>query len=438
MANILFRADASSQIGTGHIMRDLVLAKQFEKENIIFACQDLEGNLTDQIPYPVVILKTNDIKELDQLIKKLQIDMIVIDHYDIDYEFEKELKTQNPKLKIFVLDDTYERHYCDILLNHNICADEKRYEGLVPEKCELRCGSQYTLLREEFYEEKGIKREKIYDLFIALGGADTQNLNLQLLEALPYYFKIAVVTTTANKNIEELKVYVKESVSVDLYIDSNQIAKLMNQSRFAIVTPSVTVHEVLFMELPFLAIKTAENQKDMFAYLLNYGYSVLESFQPDKLEKMAIDLKNFIDLSYTEKVEVLSWRNHPSVRKWMFDKEPIALKDHISYIDGLKKKTDRIYFVVRQFGQAVGVIDFTHIDRNNLIAEIGLYARPTLKGVGSLLMQNVLMYGFEDLKLKKLIAKVFEENLSAIRLYEKFGFKQVDRQGTLIVMEKKR
>ncbi|HIP11896.1 MAG TPA: UDP-2,4-diacetamido-2,4,6-trideoxy-beta-L-altropyranose hydrolase, partial [Arcobacter sp.] len=32
---MLFRADSSSQIGTGHIMRDLVLAKQFKNANII-------------------------------------------------------------------------------------------------------------------------------------------------------------------------------------------------------------------------------------------------------------------------------------------------------------------------------------------------------------------------------------------------------------------
>ena len=419
-------------------MRDLVLAKQFKNDNIIFACQDLEGNLIDQIPYHVEILKTNDFEELDHLIKQFHIDMIVIDHYDIDYRFEKQLKTQNSKLKILSIDDTYERHYCDILLNHNICADAKRYKGLVPDDCELRCGEKFTLLREEFYYEQKIKREKVYDIFIALGGADTQHINLQLLKLLPHYFKIAVVTTSANKNLEDLQSYVKERASVDLYINSNQIAKLMHESRFAIVTPSVTVHEVLFMELPFIAIKTAENQEDIFTYLLKHGYSVLERFQPDKLEKMAIELKNFIDLSYDEKVEILSWRNHPSVRKWMFDKEPITLKNHIAYIDTLREKKDSVYLVVRQYGQAVGVIDFTHIDFKHLAAEIGLYAKPTLKGVGSLLMQNILAYGFENLKLERLVAKVFEENFAAIQLYEKFGFKQIDRQGSLIVMEKKR
>ena len=47
--NILIRANSSSSIGTGHIMRDLVLAKQYKNENIIFATQDLVGNINHKI-----------------------------------------------------------------------------------------------------------------------------------------------------------------------------------------------------------------------------------------------------------------------------------------------------------------------------------------------------------------------------------------------------
>ena len=267
---ILFRADSSSTIGTGHIMRDLVLAKHFKDANIIFATQSLEGNINykiKEVGYKVEILKSNSIEELDNLIKNLDIDMIVIDHYGIDYNYEKELKNKNPKLKILSFDDTYEKHYCDILLNHNISVDEKRYKDLVPSHCELKCGAKYTLLREEFYKEKKIKREKIYDVFIAMGGADTANINIKLLEILPKKYKIAVVTTIANKNLEDLEEYVKDKKNISLFINSNQIAKLINESRFAIITPSVIVNEVYFMGLPFVAIKTADNQDEIARYL---------------------------------------------------------------------------------------------------------------------------------------------------------------------------
>lgn len=439
--NILFRADSSSIIGTGHIVRDLVLAKrEFKDDNIIFAVQNLEGNINNKIieaGHKIELLKSNDIKELDEVIKKYNIDMIVIDHYDIDNKYEKQLSILNPQLSIMVLDDTYEKHYCDILLNHNIYADEKRYKGLVPKYCELRCGKKYTLLREEFIKEKAIKREKIYDIFIAMGGADTKNLNIQLLEIIPSYFKIALVTTTANTNLKELQSYTKEKSYVKLYINSNKIAKLINQSKFAIITPSVVANEIFFMGLPFLAIKTANNQDEMYRYLLKHNHKVVDKFEQEKIKKLSVELINFIDLSYDEKVEILSWRNHPYIRKWMFDKEIISLEDHLFYIDLLKEKKDRVYFAVKQYGQFVGVISFTSIDLKNLKAEIGLYAKPTLKGVGKLLMQNILEYGFDKLKLKKLVSKVFEDNFSAIKLYKKFNFEKVDKNNSLIIMELK-
>ena len=287
--NILFRADSSSTIGTGHIMRDLVLAKRdFKEDNIIFAVRNLKGNINYKIVeagYKILTLKSNSINELDKVIKKYNIDMIIIDNYEISYEYERQLSILNSKLSIMILDDTYEKHYCHILLNHNIYADKSRYKNLVPNFCELKCGEKYTLLRDEFYEEKKIKREKIYDVFIAMGGADTQNLSIEILKILPDYFKVAVVTTNANKNLKDLQEYIKDKHNIDLFVNSNKIAKLMNQSKFAIVTPSVTVNEVYFMQLPFIAIKTADNQNDMTNYLKRNNYFILDKFNKKDLEK---------------------------------------------------------------------------------------------------------------------------------------------------------
>jgi UDP-2,4-diacetamido-2,4,6-trideoxy-beta-L-altropyranose hydrolase len=293
--NILFRADSSSIIGTGHIMRDLVLASKYKDANIIFASQNLEGNINYKIiesNYKLEILNSNSIDELDSLIKKLDIDLLVIDHYDIDYTFEKELKIKNPKLKILSFDDTYEKHYCDILLNHNISADKKRYKDLVPSFCELRCGIEYTLLREEFYQEKEIKRDKIYDILIAMGGADTANLNIPILKALPQNLKVAVITTVANANLEELKEYIKDKKNITLFINSNKVAKIINQSKFAIITPSVTVNEVYFMGIDFVAIKTADNQEDMARFLLDNNFVCLEKFNA---KEMTSKLKEIIN-----------------------------------------------------------------------------------------------------------------------------------------------
>ena len=299
--NILFRADSSSFIGTGHIMRDLVLVNEFKSHKIVFATQKLSGNINYKIEeagYKIEILKDNNFKELDALIKKLSIDMIVIDHYDINYNFEKKLKESNKNLKIFVFDDTYEKHFCDILLNHNISANKRKYNNLVPNHCELRCGSKYTLLRDEFIKIKKQKNrfkknKENKTIFIAMGGADHSNINIDILKTVNKFrkknkqnIKVNIVTTNANKNLEKLKEYVKNRKWVNLHINSKQIAKLMMKSDFAIVTPSVTVNEVYYLELPILAIKTAENQIDMYKFLKKHKYYVLDKFKKEKLRKV--------------------------------------------------------------------------------------------------------------------------------------------------------
>jgi UDP-2,4-diacetamido-2,4,6-trideoxy-beta-L-altropyranose hydrolase len=242
----------------------------------------LSGNIIDHIPYPVHILRSNDPEELINLIHACSIDLLIIDHYDIDVTMEKQIKEQTSVI-LLCLDDTYEKHYCDILLNHNISADKSRYEGLVPERCELRCGAEYTLIRDEFKIEKQVKREKLYDLFIAMGGTDPTNATMKILSTLSNELRVCIVTTSGNPHVSELETFVHERKNITLEIDSAHIAQLLHQSRLAIITPSVMIHEVLYMEIPFIAIKTASNQQDLFVYLKEKNYSVWEEWNVDAI-----------------------------------------------------------------------------------------------------------------------------------------------------------
>ncbi len=458
MRNILIRADSSSTIGTGHIMRDLVLAKrEFQDCRVLFAVRDLPGNINDTIKkagYETVELESNGIEELSAVVKEYDADTVVIDHYEIDEAAERKLKKLTGAT-IFVLDDTYEKHYCDILLNHNVYADPKRYESLVPKRCEIRCGREFTLLRDEFAEAKKRKayrplpmtRHTKLQALVAMGGADHSNKNMEILEILEKFEDIHahVVTTRANRNIDELKSYAAYKKNVTLHIDCNRVAELMAHSDFAIVTPSVTLNEVIFMELPFIAIQTADNQKEMADYLISGGYPVLKKFDQyllsneikamaDSLRPMLID---FTKLTENEKRVVLSWRNHPEVRKWMFNKNEIPLYEHLDFIESLKKRADRLYYLVKKRKESIGVVDFTDIDYEKKRAHIGLYTDPSLKGTGKILMETIIRHAFEKMRLKTLIAEVLEENKRAVALYRKFGFKEIEKERQVIRMELK-
>lgn len=268
-------------------MRDLVLANQYAKKghNIIFATQNLNGNINKNIlenGFKIITLKSDDKKELSKTIKKQNIHMVVFDSYNIDYDYEKYIKQTN-NVKILSFDDTYENHYCDILLNHNISGDKNKYKGKVPKFCKLKCGSKYTLLRDEFIKEKLKKTQRkksLISIFIAMGGADTAHLNIKILKVLQKIsnININIVTTTANKNLEKLKLYIKNINNITLYINTSDIAMLLAKTSFAIITPSVIANEVSYMKVPFIAIKTATNQKEMYKYLKKKNINVLKKF----------------------------------------------------------------------------------------------------------------------------------------------------------------
>lgn len=283
---ILIRTDSSKIIGTGHVMRDLVLASKYPHAKIIFATQNLDGNIDHVITgngYGLHTLQSDAITKLDEAVKQYDADMLIIDHYGIGYDCEKTLKTNNPGLVLFVLDDTYQKHYCDILLNHNIYAQASRYKTLVPRRCRLLCGQEHMLLRKEFYKAKAHKRRS-QKLFVAMGGNDVHNFTPAIMEALKARRIAAhVVTTSANPNLALLQQSARQNKDITLHIDSAGIASIMADCGGAVVSASTVLNEVIFMNLPFIALQTAHNQRYMVRYLRQNDHMVLERMEPDML-----------------------------------------------------------------------------------------------------------------------------------------------------------
>lgn len=295
--NILFRVDSSSEIGLGHLMRCLVLAEQCNKDDIVFATQDLKGNANQKIidkNYRLITLNDGSVDELIQRIDELDIDIVVFDHYGIKSDFEKTVKDKT-NVQILSFDDTYEKHHCDVLLNHNIYADARKYEGLVPEFCDVKCGKKYTLIRDEFKKVK-IKKSPINKvrlaIFVCLGGADPDNVSLAVLKILAEFGNVAITlaTTSANRNIKKLQNFSKQYQNISICVDCN-IPEMMSNSDLAIITPSVIIHEVMFIGLPFISIKTADNQKFMHKYLCEKNYHALNL---NELSKLKIEIQKYV------------------------------------------------------------------------------------------------------------------------------------------------
>lgn len=292
---ILVRADSGHNIGIGHVMRDLVLAKQLkliENVSINFATQNIDGNINYKIlaeKYEIVNLQTDDVEELIYIIKSKKINILIIDNYDIDFVQESIIKEQT-NVKILAIDDKYLKHNCDILLNHNISSNKDKYLDLIPKECKVFAGVEYALIRDEFKNinienTRELKINRKNKIFISIGGSDHLNLNKQLVKLLSNNYILNIVTTKANKNLQELISLSNSFENINLFVDNNEMAKIINECDFAIISASVVAMEIIFMELPFIAIKTIDNQINMFNFLNN---------------------NNFIAINVTEIIEVKS------------------------------------------------------------------------------------------------------------------------------------
>ncbi|AHW92336.1 TPA: UDP-4-amino-4,6-dideoxy-N-acetyl-beta-L-altrosamine N-acetyltransferase [Campylobacter jejuni] len=129
--------------------------------------------------------------------------------------------------------------------------------------------------------------------------------------------------------------------------------------------------------------------------------------------------KDFITLNLDKLKLVWQWRNDESVGQFMLNKS-IKFEEHLNFIEQLKTSKDKKYFLLFKENQVFGVIYFNNITTKS--CEFGLYAKPNLKGVGQILMNEIIKYAFENLKVNTLKAYVFKDNHKALKLYQQNHF----------------
>ncbi len=292
--NIVFRADASVQMGIGHIMRCLTLADAFRQngDTVHFICRQLDGHMIETIEdkkYPVFALdaftsdsalkdiQTEDARACRPIIEKIRPDWLIVDHYALDIQWHRLLKPLCKKL--MVIDDLADReHLCDVLLDQTYQRQESDYAALVPASCKILAGSQYALLRPEFYQlrDKSLKRRlspRLNNMLISLGGTDSENVTGQVLHALqqcvlPSTLTITVVlgpTAPHLNTVQTLADTMPNATHVKVNVQN--MAELMSDSDIAIGAAGTTTWERCCLGLPTITLVLADNQR-MIAELL--------------------------------------------------------------------------------------------------------------------------------------------------------------------------
>ncbi|MFC2081222.1 GNAT family N-acetyltransferase [Bacteroidota bacterium] len=133
---------------------------------------------------------------------------------------------------------------------------------------------------------------------------------------------------------------------------------------------------------------------------------------------------DFKKISKEEQEMIWNWRNHDSIRKWMFNKKYIELKEHLNFLSGLKHRNDKKYWLVKRKGEAVGVS--TLINIVDASGEWGYYLAPEMheRNISVEFYFYTLYYIFTELKMKEVYGYEKPENKNANSLNTLFGFSE--------------
>lgn len=327
---VAFRADASIQIGTGHIMRCLTLADALCEKGAKcnFICRDHEGHLIDEIrsrghavhisiksqakePLESDLLHEHwlgvdwqtDAAQTRQALGNEPVDWLIVDHYALDHHWETAVRSFCKR--IMVIDDlANRRHNCDLLLDHNYANSIERYAELVPAECSQLYGPEFALLKPIYAQrcaEQSFRSGKIGQVLIYFGGgADPMNLTGMALHAFqaPELNKIEldIVVGSSYAYKKELEADALIRGRADIHTQLPDLSELMARADLAIGAGGVTTWERCCLGLPSIVISIADNQRpacealavdDLILYLGHAGDITPETIRAQILELVA-------------------------------------------------------------------------------------------------------------------------------------------------------
>lgn len=320
---ILFRADASERIGSGHVMRCLTLANALRAQSAqcVFAAAAMPESLTGRIraeghevvllPHvaPVAGLAVEDVwSEAEQALDKTgclkaiegrAFDWVIVDHYGLDEMWETAMRAAVSN--IMVIDDLANRvHDSDLLLDQNLGRNPTDYDDLVAPSTRVLAGPRYALLRPEFAAARpaALKRRedaRLSRLLISLGGSDPQNVTGRVMRtlngmALPDNLRITTVLGSLAGSLDEVLAFATTMrYPTEVLVDVRDMATLMSECDLAIGAAGATAWERCCLGLPSIVLVLAENQRPGAEALAATGAAATVSAE----ELASLDLEAF-------------------------------------------------------------------------------------------------------------------------------------------------
>jgi len=479
---LIIRADASTQIGSGHLMRCLALVQAWKDAGgqvvFITACQS-EGLLKRlrEEGFGLHLLahsfpESEDWSYTKGILAAHPNAWVVLDGYHFDEVYQQKVKESGHKL--LVIDDmaNLKHYYADIVLNQNLHADQLQYS--CDPYTRLLLGTRYVLLRKEFLAWKGWKREiseVARRVLVTLGGGDPENYTLKVIQALQKVdvpgLETTVVIGESNPYVDVLEAAIKQSrIPIRLIRNAENMPELMVWADVAVTAAGSTVWELLFLGTPILALITADNQCYVAEeiQIQNLGKSLgrAEDISIDTLTKaIALLLRDFdsrsemcgkargvIDGQGTQRVISImhatnsnnlslrlatsedclmawEWANDPVVRAASYNSNPIAWDEHVEWFMKKLQNSNCFYYIVfSDIGLPVGQV---HFDIAGNDAEISVLIGSDFRGhdFGAEAIHIASQRLFSETGVTRIYAHIKQGNIASVCAFGKVGYKEI-------------
>lgn len=285
------RADANEEIGMGHIMRCITIAKELRKlgRKVIFFTADHYGRgLLEQEGMEYRCLETSwkDMEgETDRLREELEradCGNLLVDSYHVTKKYFDKIRDL---CKIIYIDDCFEDIYpVDMVINYNAYHVRFPYEEAYKGKSRLLLGTEYVPLREEFQKEfrekcQGAKilewengerecacREEGCEVLLSSGGGDVCDALWSILSGLEGEETLReivfhVVVGRFHPNKKKLEELAATNGNIKLHDHVDNMAELMGRCDMAVSAAGTMLFELCAMRIPTIFFVSADNQQ---------------------------------------------------------------------------------------------------------------------------------------------------------------------------------
>jgi UDP-2,4-diacetamido-2,4,6-trideoxy-beta-L-altropyranose hydrolase len=283
---MLARTDASSTIGTGHVMRCLALAEAWRDVGgrATLISHDLPSSLRDRaiasgFPVEPARWPLGDRRDAEALATAAvaSTTRVVVDGPGLTVEALEDLAPVAGRSLVFDDRALLERYGPSLVVNPNAHAELLTY----PPGTRLLAGLRWAMLRREFARGPGRRRIPVTArrLLVAFGGTDPTGLTLRTLRAIesrldgpdPVRLEIDVVVAATNPDAERIAALATRLRDVRVKRSVTDMASLMANADLAVTSGGSTVWELARMAVPSLVIEATPYEATLVSGLRHIG-----------------------------------------------------------------------------------------------------------------------------------------------------------------------